>query len=123
MPFINIKTNQKITKEDKRLLTQKLTAAFASSSNPDVSKAIQYAIEDDVYMDFQGKCDVPTASIFLHMSPYIPEDDNEKIIHSFFPILIEILKVPKENIYICISVEPYWGINDIYINATKYLKK
>ena len=32
------------------------------------------------------------------------------------------MKVPKENIYICISVQPYWGINNIYINATKYLK-
>lgn len=129
MPVINIRTNKKISNEEKRSLAEKLTSAFASSSlaekltYPEVSKAIQYSIEDDVYMNFQGNDNIPTASLFLHMSPYIPENDNEKIIHAFFPILSEILNIPKENIYICISVEPYWGINNIYINATKYLNK
>lgn len=123
MPVIHIKTNKKISNEEKRSLAEKLTSAFASSSNPEVSKAIQYSIEDDVYMNFQGNDNIPTASLFLHMSPYIPESDNEKIIHAFFPILSEILNIQKENIYICISVEPYWGINNIYINATKYLNK
>ena len=123
MPFINIRTNQKITNQAKRELARKLTSAFASSSNSEVSKAIQYSIEDNIYMNFQGNDEVPTASVFLHMSPYIPEKDHENIIKAFFPILTDILNVPKENIYICISVEPYWGINNIYINATQYLKK
>lgn len=123
MPLIDIRTNQKLTREEKHLLTRKLTSAFASSSNAEVSKAIQYSIEDGIYMDFQGNDDVPTVSLVLNMSPYIPESDHEKIIHAFFPILTEIMKVPKENIYICISVQPYWGINNIYINATEYLKK
>ena len=123
MPFINVITNLKLTKEAKRCLTKKLTSAFASSSSPEVSKAIQYSIQDDAYMNFQRNDEVPTASIFLHMSPYIPESDHENIMKAFFPILTEILNVPKENIYMCISVEPYWCINNIYINATKYLKK
>lgn len=86
MPLIDIRTNQKLTREEKRLLTRKLTSAFASSSNVEVSKAIQYSIEDGIYMDFQGNDDVLTASLVLNMSPYIPESDHfhdhEKIIQA-----------------------------------------
>ena len=115
MPYIDIKTNQKLTREQKIVLTEKLTAAFASSSSAECAANIQYSIEDDVFINFRGNYNDPSANIYVKPGYLRPKEDYEKIVYAFFPVLTEILDAPKERIYICFNEVRAWGFNGIYV--------
>ena len=119
MPYVGIKTNQKLTNEQKTSLTEKLTAVFSQTSNPQISKFIQCSVDYNLFMNFKGNTDAKSVFVQALVAPNTTEEDKEIIIKGFFPIISECVNVPNENIYICVSIEPFWGINNNYVNFNK----
>lgn len=111
MPHIEIKTTQKLSEARKTDLAEKLVKAFAESSNPAVAANIQFIIEDNMYIHFRGDSTKPSANIQLHPGPLTPKEDYEKIIQSFFPVLVKELDTPQNRIYITVSEIKYWGFD------------
>lgn len=115
MPYIEIKTTQKLTREQKIQITEKLTEAFAKASSPDCAKNIQYSVEDGVFMNFKGNYNDPTANVYVRPGYLTPESDYEKIVLAFFPVLTELLDIPKNRIYISFNEVRAWGFDGIYV--------
>lgn len=119
MPVVGIKTNSKLTDEQKLNLTEKLSAVFEKTSTPQLAKLIQFFVEDNIFMNFKGNANEKTAFVHALLSPRTTEEDKEVILKGFFSILTEHLNIPNDHIFICLSLEPFWGINANYVNFSK----
>ena len=115
MPYIDIKTTQKLTQETKIALTERLTKAFGEASSPDCAGNIQYLIEDGLFMNFHGDYKSPSAHVYVHPGYLTPESDYEKIVKAFYPVLLEFLDAKADHIYISIDEVRAWGFNNIYV--------
>ena len=117
MPHIEVKTTQKLSREQKITLTEKLSAAWAECSDPHVAGNIQYVVEDDMFITFRGDHDSPSANVQVHPGPLTPVSDYEKIVKAFFPVLTEELGVSKDKLYITFSEIQHWGFDGQYITV------
>lgn len=120
MPNIKIKSTEKLTRDQKEDIANKLERAFAESSNAHVAGNIQFIIEGECFIHFRGDSKGPSAHIEIHPGPLTPEADYAKIIDAFFPVLVQQLHTPQDRIYITISEVKFWGFNGELVNIEKY---
>lgn len=115
MPYICIKTTQKLTLEQKIEITEKLTEAFGNASSKFCAGNIQYSVQDEVFINFKGNYKDPSANVYVFPGYMTPEEDYEKIVKAFFPVLTSILDAPANRIYICINEVRAWGFDNQYV--------
>ena len=110
MPVIELKTTVKAEKLKKNLLAKKLSQAFVTAGEPDVSRNTLIHIEGDQYICFRGNDGQPSALLVVHPGYLTPKSDYEKLTDGFFRALTEELPdVDPSRMYITFSQIDYWG--------------
>ena len=99
MPYISIKTTQKLTQETKIALTERLTKAFGEASSPDCAANIQYSIEDGLFMNFRGDYKSQSAHVYVHPDTLLLKVIMKKSLKHFSQFFSNFL-MQKQTIYI-----------------------
>lgn len=109
MPYIEIKTTEKILPEQKEKLAGQLAEVFGEVSDAYVAGNIQFVIQDECWLRFRGSSDQPSAHVFIGPGPMTPVEDYSKIVSAFFSVITKALPIPQNRIYVNVRQIDYWG--------------
>lgn len=110
MPFINVKTNVKISSEKEKALKYKLGEAITVVPGKSESR-LMLNFEDECRMYFRGDGDIKIAMVEAGMFGSPAADGLDRFTGCVCDMLKEELDIPPENVYVKYSLTPHWGCN------------
>lgn len=109
MPFINVKTNQSVTKAQQEAIKNGLGKAI--STIPGKSEQwLMVGIEPEVILYHQGT-DAPAAMVEVQIYGAASHSAYEQLTGQISDLLNTELNIPKNRIYISYTAIPEWGWN------------
>ncbi len=112
MPYINVKTNMEVVKEQKEIVKQKLGKAIELI--PGKSEDwLMVAIDDNTALYFKGKADMPIAFVEVKIFGSATAEAYQLATAQITRILNEELRIAPDQIFVAYSEIEHWGWNGI----------
>ncbi len=110
MPFIDTKTNVRVSEEKEAVLKQRLGEAIASF--PGKSEYwLMMRFEDDSRMWFRGHKSVPMAMVDVKLFGGANEDACARMTKTVCALFEEVLGIKQEHVYVNYTFSEVWGWN------------
>lgn len=109
MPFINVKTNVKITEEKAEHIKTELGTAITAIPGKSESW-LTVGIEDGYKLWFKGS-DKPAAMVEVQLYGGASSHDMSELTSSITGILYENLEIPADRVYVSYMLTEHWGWN------------
>lgn len=110
MPFINVKTNVEVTKEQKEIVKQKLGKAIEAIPGK-TEEWLMVAIDDNIALYFKGKSDKPIAFIEVKIFGSTTEEAYQLATAQITGVLKEELMISPDQIFVAYTEISHWGWN------------
>ncbi|MGN1235373.1 MAG: phenylpyruvate tautomerase MIF-related protein [Christensenellaceae bacterium] len=109
MPFIDVKTNVTVTKEQRDAVKSKLGKAVSILKKPE--SYLMVGICDDYDLYFAGKPLERGAYVSVSLFGEPSADATEKMTGEICKVLKEVLSIPGESVYVTYHGVENWGWN------------
>lgn len=110
MPYINIKTNKKVSVEEEALLRQKFGEAI--SIFPGKSESwLMFLLEDGCKMAFKGKTESSMAFVEIKLYGEVNPAASRKMTGRACEILKDVLAISPDQVYVRYEATENWGWN------------
>lgn len=110
MPFINVKTNLEVTKEQKEAVKQKLGKAIESIPGKS-EEWLMVAIDDNVSLYFKGKSDKAIAFVEVKIFGSTTVEAYQLATAQITRVLNEELLISADQIFVAYAEVEHWGWN------------
>ncbi|MDF2907714.1 MAG: hypothetical protein K0R34_3035 [Herbinix sp.] len=110
MPFINMKTNLQVTKEQKERVKQKLGKAIELIPGKS-EEWLMVAIDDNISLYFKGKADKPIAFVEVKIFGSTTEEAYQLVTAQITHVLNEELSISPDQIFVAYAEVEHWGWN------------
>ena len=110
MPFINVKTNREITKEQKEIVKQKLGKAIELIPGKS-EEWLMVAIDDNSSLYFKGKTDKSIAFVEVKIYGSTTEEAYQLTTAQITHIMNEELSIAPDQIFVAYTEIEHWGWN------------
>ena len=108
MPFINVKTNTKLSDEQKSEIENRLSSAISILPG----KSYHYlmiAVEDDIAMMFRGETAFSMAMVEVKLFGSSSPSAYQKLTAEICGILYDVARIDGKNCYVKFSEVEHWG--------------
>lgn len=111
MPFINTKTNVKITDADRETLKSKFGKAIELVGKSESWLMLNF--EDDCKMYFKGESSSPIAFVDVSVFGKSTDEGCENMTKEICSVLNKVLSIPADKVYVKYSGTTQWGWNNM----------
>jgi phenylpyruvate tautomerase PptA (4-oxalocrotonate tautomerase family) len=108
MPFILVKTTEKISKEQEISIKSKLGKAAGIIGKPE--SYLMVGIEDDVKLYFRGSNVEPIAFVQVNLYGSVNEKNSNEMTACITKIINEELGISPNQIYVMYNTTNFWGL-------------
>lgn len=109
MPYIQLKTNTSISKEQETLLKKEMGNVISIIGKSE--DWLMLCFEDNQHMYFKGNCEQNMAFLQVMLYGKSSADAYQRLTEKLTQLVHEKLSILPENIYIKYSETAYWGYN------------
>ena len=110
MPFINVKTNAKLTSPQKEIIKRRLFDCIGIIPGKS-DRYLMVAVEDNVNMAFHRDSDSDMAMVTVKIFGGSTKSTYQKLNKAICMILSDEAKISGEFCYVTFEEESYWGYN------------
>lgn len=111
MPFINTKTNAKITDADRETLKSEFGKAIELVGKSESWLMLNF--EDDCKMYFKGESSSPIAFVDVSVFGKSTDEGCENMTKEICSVLNKVLSIPTDKVYVKYSGTTQWGWNNM----------
>lgn len=111
MPFINTKTNVKITEADREILKSEFGKAIELVGKSE--RWLMLNFEDDCKMYFKGESSSPIAFVDVSVFGKSTDEGCENMTKEICSVLNRVLSIPADKVYVKYSGTTQWGWNNM----------
>lgn len=110
MPFINVKTNTKLTTQKKEIIKRRLFDCIGIIPGKSDSH-LMVSIEDNAAMAFHRDCNISMAFVEVKLLGGSTKDAYQRLTKALCMVLNDEANVAGENCYVKYEEVTYWGNN------------
>lgn len=110
MPFINVKTNAKLTKEKKEIIKRRLFDSISIIPGKS-DRYLMIAVEDEIDMAFHRDSETLAAMVEIKLFGASTKDVYQKLTGAVCRILNDEADVSGDSCYVRFEESTYWGYN------------
>ena len=110
MPFINVKTNVKLTAQKKDIIKRRLFDCIGIIPGKS-DRYLMVAVEDNISMAFHRESNINIAMVEVKLFGGSTKDAYQRLTKAICMILSDESNVPGENCYVKYEEVTYWGNN------------